>query len=93
MGITSWILGAIYYNLSSTDDKWFVYIGSQFTLVFLFQFVLISLVYKKVFNRIPEISRAPSKNIDIIPTIIINMGIVLIPLLLDIYFIKFVINK
>ena len=73
IGSLSWILGASYFNLSQKDGKWFVYFGSQMTIFFLIQYVLISLVYRKIFNRNLEFSNLPDKNIDIIPTLIIAM--------------------
>lgn len=92
IGILSWIIGATYFYFSSTDEKWVVYFGSQMTFFFVIQYTFIAYLYRKIFNRNPEFSEVPNKNIDIIPTFIITMGTILIPLLLDSNFVHFVIK-
>ena len=92
IGILSWVIGIIYFQISSTEDKWFVYFCSQLTLFFLILFNVVAIPYRKVFKRNPEISEIPDKFIDIIPTLIVTMGTVLMPLFLDAYLIKFVIK-
>ncbi len=92
IGILSWVLGALYFSQSESEEKWFVYFGSQMTLFFLIQYVIISYLYRMLFKRNPEISEIPSKNLDIVPTILIIMGTILIPLSIDSNFIKFVIK-
>ena len=92
IGIISWVIGAIYYQQSATEDKGFVYLSSQCTLNFLIIFNLISIPYRKIFKRNPEISKVPTNLIDIIPTILVTIGTILLPLLLDAYFIKYAIK-
>lgn len=92
IGILSWAIGIIYFFISASEDKWFVYFGSQMTLNFLILFNLVAIPYRKLFKRNPEISQAPTKLIDIIPTMIVTMGMLLIPLLVDIHLLKYVIK-
>lgn len=93
LGILSLTIGIIYYQLSHSENKWFVYFASQMTLVFLLLFNVVAIPFRKLFKRNPEISEVLSQIIDIVPTIIVIMGTILIPLFIDAYIIKFAIGK
>lgn len=92
IGILSWMAGIIYFDLSTSEHKYFVYFSSQTTLYFLILYNVVAIPYRKFFKRNPEISQAPTNLIDIIPSSIVMMGTILMPLLIDIYLIKYVIN-
>jgi len=88
IGIISWVIGIIYFQQSASEDKSFVYFGSQHTLFFLILFNIVAIPYKKIFKRNPEISQAPTYLIDIIPSVLVLIGTILLPLLIDSYFIR-----
>ena len=92
VGILSWGIGIIYFHFSTTEEKWFVYFGSQMTFYFVISYNLVAIPYREIFKRNPEISQGPTKLIDIIPTIIVTIGVILIPLLIDVYLIKYAIK-
>ncbi|MEP1487241.1 MAG: hypothetical protein ABJK28_02305 [Algibacter sp.] len=77
------IIGILYQKYSLTEDKFLVYIGSQMTLIFLILFKIVRIPYYLIFKREPEINRNPEKWIDIIPTLIVIIGTIALPLLLD----------
>ena len=77
------ILGIVYEHYFTTADKSLVYFGSQMTLIFLILYKIIRIPYYWIFKREPEINQYPEKRIDIIPTLIVVMGTVLLPFLID----------
>ena len=82
------IIGILYQKHSETEDKFLVYIGSQMTLIFLILFKIIRIPFYLIFKREPEINRNPEKWIDIIPTLIVIIGTVVLPFLIDNVIIK-----
>ena len=86
------ILGIVYKNYSNTPNKELVYLGSQMTLMFLILYKIIRIPYYWIFKREPEISRWPEKNVDIIPTIIVAFGSMVLPFLIDIFIIQKIVN-
>jgi hypothetical protein len=78
------ILGIIYQRLSNTENKSLVYFGSQMTIIFLILYKVIRIPYYWIFKREPEISKYPEKLVDIIPTLIVIIGTIGLPLLIDI---------
>ena len=58
------------------------------TLIFLILFKIVRIPYYLIFKREPEINRNPEKWIDIIPTLIVVIGTVVLPLLIDSMIIK-----
>lgn len=68
------------------------YFGSQMMFVFVLLHGFLSEICYRVFHRVPEISKVPRKNIDIIYSIIIVMGVILLPFVVDIYIVKKVIE-
>ena len=82
------IIGIVYQKYSDTEDKFLVYFGSQMTLIFLILFKIVRIPYYLIFKREPEINRNPEKWIDIIPTLIVVIGTVVLPLLIDSMIIK-----
>ena len=77
------IIGIFYQNYSETENRFLVYIGSQMTLIFLILYKLIRIPYYLIFKREPEINRNPEKWIDIIPTLLVIIGTVILPILID----------
>ncbi|AUC80626.1 hypothetical protein CW733_00135 [Lacinutrix sp. Bg11-31] len=53
------------------------------TLIFLILFKIIRIPYYLIFKREPEINQYPEKLIDIIPTLIVVMGTLILPFLID----------
>ena len=77
------IIGILYQKYSETENRFLVYIGSQMTLIFLILYKIIRIPYYLIFKREPEINRSPEKWIDIIPTLIVILGTVVLPILID----------
>jgi hypothetical protein len=77
------IIGILYQKYSGTEDKILVYFGSQMTLIFLILFKIIRIPYYLIFKREPEISQNPENFIDIIPTLIVVIGTLILPFLID----------
>jgi len=82
------IIGIFYLKYSETENKFLVYIGSQMTITFLILYKIIRIPYYLIFKREPEISKHPEKLIDIIPTLIVLIGTVALPLLIDNMFLR-----
>lgn len=78
------IFGILYQKYSETENRFLVYIGSQMTLIFLILFKVIRIPYFMIFKREPEFNvYGGAKWINFIITLIIIIGIVAIPLLID----------
>ena len=77
------ILGIVYEHFFTADNKSLVYFGSQMTLIFIILYKIIRIPYYWIFKREPEINQYSEKKIDIIPTLIVVMGTVLLPFLID----------
>ena len=77
------IFGIVYDNFIANGSKSLVYFGSQMTLIFLVLYKIIRVPYYMIFKREPEISRTPDKKIDIIPTLFIFAGTMILPFLID----------
>ena len=77
------IFGILYQKYSETENRFLVYIGSQMTLIFLILYKIIRIPYYLIFKREPAINRSPEKWIDIIPTMIVIMGTIILPILID----------
>ena len=77
------IIGILYQKYANTEDKSLVYFGSQMTLIFLILFKIVRIPYYLIFKREPEINQYPEKWIDIIPTLIVLIGTILLPFLID----------
>lgn len=80
--------GIIYHYFSKTPDKELVYFISQMPFSFIILYRIIRIPYFSIYKREPEISRHPEKNIDIIPSLLVMGGCVVLPFLIDIYIIK-----
>jgi hypothetical protein len=77
------VFGILYDHYLAKDNKSLVYFGSQMTLIFLILYKLIRLPYYLIYKREPEISRVPEKKIDIIPTLIVLTGTMVLPFFID----------
>lgn len=77
------LFGILYDHYLAKDNKSLVYFGSQMTLIFLLLYKLIRIPYYLIYKKEPEISRFPEKKIDIIPTLIILAGTMVLPFLID----------
>ena len=77
------VFGILYDHYFAKDNKSLVYFGSQMTLIFLILYKLIRIPYYLIYKREPEISRVPEKKIDIIPTLIVLTGTMVLPFLID----------
>jgi len=86
------IFGIIYQKTSITENKSLVYYGSQMTIAFILIYKLIRIPYYWIFKREPEISQYPDRFIDIIPSLIVIIGTVGLPYLIDILIIQKVIE-
>lgn len=86
------IFGVLYDLYFSKGNKSLVYFGSQMSLIFLILYKIIRIPYYLIYKREPEISRWPEKNIDIIPTLIIMTGTMVLPFLINSLIIQKVTN-
>ena len=77
------IFGIVYEHYFVTANKSLVYFGSQMTLIFIILYKIIRIPYYWIFKREPEINQYPEQRIDIIPTLIVVMGTVILPFLID----------
>lgn len=77
------ILGIVYEHFFTAANKSLVYFGSQMTLIFIILYKIIRIPYYWIFKREPEINKHSEKKIDIIPTLIVVIGTVLLPFLID----------
>lgn len=77
------VFGILYNHYFAKGNKSLVYFGSQMTLIFLILYKLIRIPYYLIYQREPEISKVPEKNIDIIPTLIVLTGTMILPFLID----------
>lgn len=81
-------LGILYDNFLAKETKSIVYYSSQMTITFLLLYKIIRIPYYLIFKREPEISKMPENKIDIIPTIIITIGTMALPFIIDIHIIQ-----
>ena len=77
------IIGLLYQKYSKTEGKFLVYIGSQMTFTFLILYKIIRIPYYLIFKREPEINQYAEKWIDIITTLIVVIGTVALPALIN----------
>ena len=77
------VFGIMYDHYFVKDSRSLVYFGSQVPLIFLILYTIIRIPYYLIFKREPEISQYPEKLIDIIPTLIVVTGTVILPFLID----------
>lgn len=77
------VFGIVYDNFIANGTKSLVYFGSQMTFIFLVLYKIIRVPYYMIYKREPEISRRPDKRIDIIPTLFIFTGTMILPFLID----------
>ena len=83
------VLGVLYQKYSQTDKRFLVYIGSQMTFVFVILYKLIRIPFYRFFKREPEISAGGYAGYaDFIPSLIVLIGSLVIPLLIDHFFFK-----
>ncbi len=90
--VISLVLGVLYFELSSTEEKYLVYFASCMSLIFLLVYNVIALPFRRKIKRNPEISQSSNSIVDIVATIIIVLATIVIPLLLDVYVIHYAIK-
>ncbi len=79
--------GIIYNYYSKTDDKMFPYFISQIPVTFLILYKIIRIPYYRIYKSEPEMSYIPEKNREVIPSLLLLLGCITIPLLIDLYII------
>ncbi|MCL9805503.1 hypothetical protein NAT51_08215 [Flavobacterium amniphilum] len=79
------LLGIAIENNSNNEMRSISYYGSQMLLVFLIIQRITRNIYFKIFKREPEFGRSPKHKIDNIYTLLIAIGTMLLPFLLDAY--------
>ncbi len=82
------MFGIVYKNYTDESNKLLVYFGSQMTLIFLLLYKTIQIPYYWIFKRRPEVLTIPEKNIDIIPSLILIVGSVILPFIIDSFIIR-----
>ncbi|AXG68055.1 hypothetical protein KORDIASMS9_00244 [Kordia sp. SMS9] len=82
------IFGIVYENYIGKSKTSLVYFGSQITFTYLLLYKIIQIPYDWIFKRRPEISAIPKKNIDIIPSLIMIVGSITLPIIIDSFIIR-----
>ncbi|MFK7750734.1 MAG: hypothetical protein AB8B65_20245 [Kordia sp.] len=83
------VFGIVYENYITEPKNSLVYFGSQVTFTFIVLYKIIQIPYYWIFKRRPEILSVPKRNIDIIPSLIVIIGSVILPIVID----RFIIQK
>ena len=77
------IFGILYDHYFATKNKSPVYFGSQMTLIFLILYKIIRIPYFLIYKREPEITWQSKFTIDVAITLIVLMGTIVLPFLID----------
>ena len=64
------------------------YFGSQIMFIFLVLYKILRSIYYKIFKREPEFSKFPKYKIDIVYTLILVIGIMVLPFIIDKYIVQ-----
>ncbi|MDI5894294.1 hypothetical protein [Flavobacterium algoritolerans] len=91
-----WILLAIFLicigimieDNSNNEIRSISYFGSQMLFIFLIIHKITRDIYFKIFKREPEFGKFPKHKIDIIYTLILTSGTMVLPFLIDSYVLK-----
>jgi len=77
------IFGIAYEYPLTVGTKSYVYYISQMGFIFVILYKLIRIPYYRIYNREPEIADPTERWIDIIPTVIVFTGTLILPFLID----------
>ena len=91
IGLLSWLLGYLYVEIINSDNKWLCYFASQFTISFFLVYNLISLPFRMIYQRNPDILDE-SLSFETLAAFCIIMGTIFFPFLLDTYIFKYAIS-
>lgn len=81
-------IGFIIENNSNNEMRNVSYFGSQMLFIFLIIHKITRNIYFKIFKREPEFGKFPKHKIDIIYTLILTSGTMVLPFLIDSYLLK-----
>ena len=79
------ILGFMIEDNSNNEMRNISYFGSQMLFIFLVLHKVTRNIYFRIFNREPEFGKLPKNKIDYIYTLIVTIGTMVLPFLLDSY--------
>lgn len=79
------ITGFIIEDNSNNEMRNISYFGSQMLFIFLVLHKVTRNIYFRIFNREPEFGKFPKNKIDYIYTLIVTIGTMVLPFLLDSY--------
>lgn len=82
------ILGFMIEDNSNNEMRNISYFGSQTLFIFLVLHKITRNIYFRIFNREPEIGKFPKNKIDYIYTLIVTIGTMVLPFLLDSFIFK-----
>lgn len=85
ISLISLTLGIIYNYYSKTDDKMFPYFLSQIPITFLILYKIIRIPYYCIYKSEPEMAYIPENNRDVIPSLLLLLGCLTLPFLIDQY--------
>ena len=71
--------GVFFLTFSNSSGKELIFVLCQTSMIFLLLHQVIRIPYRLLLNREPEISKSPEHWIDIIPSIIILLGVIILP--------------
>ncbi len=73
------VFGVFFLTFSNSSGKELIFVLCQTSMIFLLLHQVIRIPYRLLLNREPEISKSPEHWIDIIPSIIILLGVIILP--------------
>ena len=79
------LIGFIFFFDRNSKVQNLNYFGSQTMFIFLILYKILRSIYYKIFKREPEFSKFPKHRIDIVYTLILVIGIMVLPLIIDEY--------
>lgn len=82
------ITGFMIEDNSNNELRNISYFGSQMLFIFLVLQKIIRNIYFRIFNREPEFGKFPKNKIDYIYTLLITIGTMILPFLLDSFIFK-----
>lgn len=82
------IIGILIEDNSNNELRRMSYFSSQMLFFFLMLHKITRNIYFKIFKREPELGKYPTHKIDYVYTIIMTMGVVILPFLADQYIFK-----
>jgi hypothetical protein len=74
------VIGVLYLTFSNSPGKELIFVLCQTSMIFLLLYQVIRILYRLLLNREPEISKSPEHWLDIIPSIILLLGAIILPL-------------